>query len=116
MEPPAPSTAQMQNRVGLPGSPVEHRDRLRGRQNNQLDLPAFGLMPYFGRHRQLPMRARADDQLAAFPGDLLQQRQGRVAERVAEFLGRLLVAFPHLAAINDDIVLVGARVNLDRAE
>jgi hypothetical protein len=39
-----------------------------------------------------------------------------VAELVAELLGRFLLAFADLAAINYDIVLVGAAVDLNGAE
>jgi len=48
--------------------------------------------------------ARADHQAAAFPRDLLFERERRVPEGFAELLGRFLLPLVHLASVNHDVI------------
>src|SRR5437870_2199626 len=60
--------------------------------------------------------ARADHQPAALPGDLFLRGQRRVAESVAVFFGRLLLAFAYLSAVDHYVVLVGHAIDADRTK
>jgi len=62
------------------------------------------------------VRAGSDHGALTFPGYLFLDGQRRVAELIAELLGRLLLAFADFATINHDVVLLGAAVDLDGAE
>jgi hypothetical protein len=82
----------------------------------QLDLAALGLLFDFFHYWKPAVRAGADDEPLTFPRDLFLNRQWGMAELLTEFLGGLFLAFANFAAINDDIVLLGAAVNLNGAE
>jgi hypothetical protein len=70
----------------------------------------------FFHHCESAVRAGSDHEALAFPRYLFLDGQRRVAELLAEFLGGLLLALADFAAIDHDIVLVGAAVDLDGAE
>jgi len=50
------------------------------------------------------------------PGDFLFYRERRVAELFSKFLGRFFLALADFTAIDDDIVLVRAAIDLDGTE
>jgi hypothetical protein len=79
-------------------------------------VAAFGFAFHFLHDWQTAMGSGADDEPLAFPGDLFFEGQGRVAELIAEFLGRGFLAFADFSAVDDNVVLVGAVVDLDSAE
>jgi hypothetical protein len=95
---------------------VEHVYGLKGRQHQQLDTPALGFAPYLFHDGQLSVSAAADNKLSAVPRKSFLRGQRRVTELVAEFLGRLLLAFANFALINDDVMLVCLAVYLNGPE
>ena len=80
------------------------------------DPSTFGLIAHFLHHWQSAVGSGADHQLAALPGNVFLDGKRRVAELVAEFLGGLFLAFPNVAAINHDILVVCVAIEMDRAE
>src|ERR1035437_6196880 len=66
------------------------------RQDQELDLAAIGFSLHFLPDRQ-GAASGADHQAPAFPRYLLFERERRVAELLAEFLGRLLIVLAHLS-------------------
>jgi hypothetical protein len=109
-------TRHVKNGIGVFGPLLQYLDCFDSRQNKQFDFVTLGFAPYFLHHWQSPVCTTANDELVALPGDLLFCREGRVTELLSEFLGGFFLALTDFAAINDDIVLVGAAVDLDGAE
>src|SRR5207247_5153543 len=70
----------------------------------------------FFHHWKPAVRPGSDHEALTFPGYLFLDGQRRVAELIAELLGGFLLAFAVFTAINYDIVLVRAAVNLNGAE
>src|SRR5207244_2719085 len=62
------------------------------------------------------VRAGSDHEALTFPGYPFLDGQRRMTELPAESLGGFFLAFVDFAAINYDIVLIGAAVDLDGAE
>jgi len=89
---------------------------LKRRERQHFYSATLGLPSYVLHHRQVAVRAGANDKSSAFPRYLFPDGQRRVAELLAESLGGLFLAFANFTPINYDIVLIGAAVNLDRAE
>jgi hypothetical protein len=105
----------VQNCVGVVGISLQHLDCVNRGQNKQFDFVTSDLALYFLHHGQSTVGTTAADELAALPGDFLH-RERRVAELLSELLGGSFLAFADFAAINDDIVLVGAAVDGNGAE
>src|SRR5207245_9228159 len=91
-------------------------DGVVGRQQPRFDLPGFGLASDFLHHGESGVCTIADHKLAAFPGYVFFNGKWRVAEQLAEFLGRLLLAFGDPPAIDQNVVFVAATVDFERAE
>ena len=87
-----------------------------GWNDDEFDVAAFGFAFYFFHDGQAAVGSGADDEALALPGDLFFEGQGRVAELVAEFLGRGFPALADFAAVDDDVVVDGRAVDLDSAE
>jgi hypothetical protein len=71
---PRPLARHVQDRLGLAKRPLQHIDRLRRRQDHQLDMAVPGLESHWRHDRQSAVGPGADHQPAASPGDLLLQR------------------------------------------
>ena len=106
----------MEDRVGLVRILLERLDRFRRRHDEQLDVAMLGLALHVLHDRQGAVGPGADHQPAAFPGDLLRERQWRVSEGVAELFGGFLSALADFPAVNDHVVLVRDPVDPDRAK
>jgi len=106
----------MKNCIGLLGLLLQHLDRFGGGHDKQFDPVTQGLAFYFLHYGQSAVCTAADDELAAFPGNLFFHREGCVTELLAKFLRWLFLAFANFAAINDDIVFVHGAVDLNGAE
>jgi len=65
----------------------------------------LGFKLHLLHHRQ-SAGARADDQPATLPGYLLLDGYRRVSKGIAELLGRLLLAFANLAAVDHHVVFI----------
>jgi len=91
-------------------------DGLTGRHDDQFDVAAFCLAFHFLHHRQTAVRAGADHKLVAFPGYLFFDGQGRMPKLVTESLGRRLVAFANLTAVDHHVLLVRAAVDSEGTE
>src|SRR5207247_7745298 len=70
----------------------------------------------FFHHWKPAVRAGSDHEALTFPGYLFLDGQRRVAELIAELLGGFLLAFENFPAIDHNVVLVGAAVNLNGAK
>ena len=70
----------------------------------------------FFHHWKPAVRAGSDHEALTFPGYPFLDGQRRMTELPAESLGGFFLAFVDFAAINYDIVLIGAAVDLDGAE
>ena len=84
-------------------------------QDQELDLAALGFSLHFLHDRQ-GAASGADQEAPAFPRYLLFERKRRVAEGLAEFLGRLLVARAHLSAVDHHVVVIGDTVDAEGTE
>ena len=78
-------------------------------------LAPASLLVDLRRNRKRTVRPRTDDQAASTPGDLLIRRQGSVAVSSPLRFRGLLDPLAHRALIDDDIVIVGASVDLNRS-
>ena len=85
------------------------------RQDQEFDLAAIGFSLHFLHDRQ-GAASCADHEACAFPRYLLFERERRVAELLAEFLGRLLVALAHLSAVDHHVMVIGDTVDAEGAE
>src|SRR5438876_11939227 len=83
-----------------------------GKTSNSILRRWASLFDFF-HHWKPALRAGSDHEALTFPGYLFLDGQRRVAELLAEFLGGFFLAFADFAAINYDIVLIGAAVDLD---
>src|SRR5436190_19511423 len=80
--------------------------RLLGRNGVNVDAPTASLLDDVGHDRHGGIRSRADDQPTSAPRQVLVSRQRSVPEFLAVRLGGFLLPFPHLATVDDDVVLV----------
>src|SRR5438876_9555454 len=86
-----------------------------GKTSNSILRRWASLFDFF-HHWKPAVRPGSDHEALTFPGYLFLDGQRRVAELIAELLGGFLLAFADFTAINYDIVLVRAAVNLNGAE
>src|SRR4051794_36897389 len=91
-------------------------NRLTSRYDDQLDSAAFRLTLHAVHYWQTAVRSGADHKPAALPRYLLFKRQGRMPKLVAEPLGRCLLAFADLPAIDHHVLFVRAAVDSQRPE
>jgi len=69
----------VQDRVGAAGILLEDFDSLRRGEKQKVDLPPLRLALHFVHDWQGTVRARADHQAVAPPGDILFNRERRVS-------------------------------------
>src|SRR5438105_10352253 len=112
----AGSTRDVQNRVGGVPRTLQQLDRFLRPHRGDLDAAALCLLEDCGHHRQRTLRPGADDQPGALPGDLLLDRERRVAELVAKAFRGLLLAQPDCAAIDHDVTVEGPAIVADGPE
>src|SRR6266480_5882625 len=62
------------------------------------------------------MGAGSDNEPLASPGNFFSGRQRRVAELLAELLGRSFLPFPYFAGVNHHIMRVALSLDLDLAK
>jgi len=112
----AGSAGQVQDGVGVRCGFGQRAGRLRRGQEDKVDLAAAGLVADVLHHRQRAVSAGADDQPAASPRDVLRDRERGVPAGAAELPRRGLLALADLAAVDDEVVVVGHAVDPYRAE
>src|SRR5438876_5983957 len=110
------STGHVEHCVGVFGALLQSLDGFGGRQDQQFNFAPLGLLFDFSHHWKRAVRAGSDHEALTFPGYLFLDGQRRMTELPAESLGGFFLAFADFAAINYDIVLIGAAVDLDGAE
>jgi len=106
----------MEDGIGVLWALFQQRDRIDGRQRQQLDTAPLSFPPQLWGERESPLCPGPDHETTAVPRDVLRERQGRVAVRRAERPGRLLVPLSYDAPVEHHVVVVGLAVDLDRAE
>ena len=87
-----------------------------GRPGNQVDSAPLRLRIYVRHHRQPPVGARADEQPAVVPGDILTDGKGGVAELAAEDLGSCFLSLAHPAALDYHVAIVLPALYFDLPE
>src|SRR5207302_10822951 len=110
------SARDVKNCIGVFGFSLQQLDRFDRGKNKQFDFVTLGFALYVLHDGQSAVCTTADDELVALPGYVLVNRERRVAELLSKFLGGFFLAFADFAAINDDIVFVGAAIDLDGAK
>src|ERR1039458_5152460 len=115
MRSPARSAGDVQDGVRVTLVFFQFFDCFSRRQDQELDFAALGFSLQVLHDRQ-GAAAGTDHEAPAFPRDLLFERERRVAEVLAEFLGRLLYALAHLSAVDYHVVVIGNTVDAERAE
>src|SRR5260370_8841711 len=88
------STRHVEGRVRLFELLSQDLDSFDCRKNQQFDLVTLCLALYFFHHRQSAVCTGTDDELAAFPGYVLRDRQWRGAKGLAEILGMPFLSGP----------------------
>src|SRR5438876_3747117 len=86
------STGHMKHCVSVFGALPQSLDSFGGRQDQQFNFAPLGLLFDFSHHWKPAVRAGSDHEALTFPGYLFLDGQRRVAELLAEFLGRFLLA------------------------
>jgi hypothetical protein len=79
-------------------------------------VAAFRFAFYFLHNWQAAIRSSADHKPLAFPGYLFFDGQRRMPKLVTEFLGRRLLAFADLSALDHHVLFIGAAVDLEGTE
>ena len=106
-------------KYGVNLTPVEARNQptcLLCGDGSEVYAPTTSLLQNLGHDRERAMGAGADDQPSSAPGQLLVSGQRSMPELIAISLRRLLLAFPHPATLDDDVVLVLPPLDLDGSE
>jgi hypothetical protein len=67
---------------------------------------------HFIHHREAAVRSGADHEPNAFPGNLLLDRQRRVAVDVTELFGSFFLTFAYLSPVDYDVILVCFRIDV----
>src|SRR4051794_35080672 len=104
---------------GVDLTPVEARDQAASLlcwDGGEVHAPTTSLLDDLGHDRQRAIGSGADDQPASAPGEFLVGRQRSVPEFIAVWLRGLLLPFPHLATVDDDVVLVLPPIDLNGSE
>ncbi len=83
--PQAMSAGYVQDGIGSPRVPVKQLDRTRRGHHLQINVAPACFVLYFWHNRQAT-GAGTHDEVLALPGDLLLERERRVAKAVAELL------------------------------
>jgi hypothetical protein len=111
------SAGDVKDRADLPW--FEARDQsagLFGRDSDKVNVSASSLRHHLWHDRQRAMGPGADDQPGSAPGEFLVGRQRSVSELVAVWLRGLLAPFAHSTSVDDDVMLIGSPLDLDRPE
>src|SRR5271165_108563 len=95
----------MENGIGVFGTLIQELHGFFRWEDDQLDFAPLSLTFDLIHHWQCSF-ARADHQAAAFPRNLLFQRERRVSEGFAELLGSFLLPFPHLASVDQHVIAI----------
>jgi hypothetical protein len=104
---------------GVDVAPIEVGEEAAGfrrRHRDEFYSPPASFLVDLRCDRERAVRSGADDQPAAAPGDLLIGRERCVAVSSPLGFRGLLDPLAHLTVIDDDVVIVGASVDLDRSE
>src|SRR5207245_3880359 len=109
-------TGHMEHCIGIFGALLQSLDGFGRRQDQQFNFAVLGLLFDFFHHWKPAVRAGSDHEALTFPGYLFLNGQRRVAELIAELLGGFLLAFANFSAIDHNVVLVCAAVDLERTE
>src|SRR5215469_17707356 len=110
------SAGQVQDGVGVGCGLAQRAGRRRRGQDDKVDAAAASLIADLLHHWQRAVRAGADDQPAASPRDVLREGERGVPVAAAELARRGLLALADLAAVKDEVVVVGHAVELDGTE
>src|SRR5438876_3067914 len=86
-----------------------------GKTSNSILRRWASLFDFF-HHWKPAVGAGSDHEALTFPGYLFLDGQRRMAELIAELLGGFLLALANFSAIDRNVVLEGAAVDLDGAE
>src|SRR5437879_5524826 len=106
----------MKHCIGIFGALLQSLDGFGGRHDQQFNLAALGLLFDFFHHWKPAVRTGSDHEALTFPRLSFPRQTAAWAELLAEFLGRFLLALAKFAAIDHNVMLVGAAVDLDGAE
>jgi len=93
----------MENGIGIFGTLIQELHGFFRWEDDQLDFAPLSLT-FDLIHDWQSSFARADHQAAAFPRNLLFQRERRVSEGFTELLRRFLLPFVHLASVDHDVI------------
>jgi hypothetical protein len=96
----APLAGEVEDSVGPSGVSAEKLECLLCGEGDEFDVPPFR----FAAHRFHDWQRSAagpDHQALALPGDVLVERQRRVAVELSVLLGAALLPLPDLAAVDD---------------
>src|SRR6516225_501801 len=95
----------MENCVGLLSAFIQEFHGFFRWEDEQFNFAPLGLTFDLIHHWQCAS-SRADHQAAAFPRDLLFQRERRVSEGFAELLGRFFLPLANLSSVDYHVVAV----------
>src|SRR5207245_10408113 len=109
-------TGHVERCIGICVALLQSLDGFGRRQDQQFNFAVLGLLFDFFDPWKPAVRAGSDHEALTFPGYLFLDGQRRVAELIAELLGGFLLAFENFPAIDHNVVLVGAAVNLNGAK
>src|SRR5207237_314367 len=102
--------------VGVLNGHGQHADGLSCGQDDKVNLATSGVLLDLLHHRQRAVGTGANHKSATSPRDVLRDRERGVPVRAAEPLGRGLLAFADLSAVDDQVVIVGHAVDAYRTE